>query len=94
MDMDTVKVKVKVFMTLREQFGWKEKIIELDKNSSTFKDLMDKVPEIAWAIDKYRGERWSLIILVNGRNIEFLDKENTILKDGDVVALFPPLAGG
>ena len=92
--MDTVKVKVKVYMTLREQFGWKEKIVELDKNSSKLRDLIDKVPEIEWAINKYHGERWGLIILVNGRNIEFLDKENTVLKDGDVVTLFPPLAGG
>jgi len=92
--MGVIRVKLKVYMTLIEHFGWKEKIVELDKNSSSFKDLINKVPEINWAINKYRGERWSLIILINGRNIEFLGGEDAELKDGDVITLFPPLAGG
>ncbi|MHA1648787.1 MAG: MoaD/ThiS family protein [Candidatus Helarchaeota archaeon] len=33
-------------------------------------------------------------MLVNGRNINFLDGRNTKLKDGDVVAISPPIAGG
>jgi molybdopterin synthase sulfur carrier subunit len=33
-------------------------------------------------------------ILKNGRNIHFLSGLNTPLEDGDVIALFPPVAGG
>lgn len=33
-------------------------------------------------------------ILKNGRNIQFLAGLETSLEDGDVIALFPPLAGG
>ncbi len=33
-------------------------------------------------------------ILKNGRNIHFLSGLNTPLEDGDVIALFPPIAGG
>ena len=33
-------------------------------------------------------------ILKNGRNVEFLGRLDTPLDDGDVIALFPPLAGG
>jgi len=33
-------------------------------------------------------------VLVNGRNIEWLEKEKTKLRDGDTVAFFPPAAGG
>ncbi len=33
-------------------------------------------------------------ILVNGKNIAHLKWKNTRLQDGDVVSLFPPLAGG
>lgn len=33
-------------------------------------------------------------VLVNGRLIDWLEKENTRLKDGDTVAFFPPAAGG
>ena len=33
-------------------------------------------------------------VLVNGRHIRLLDGINTSLKEGDVVAIFPPLGGG
>lgn len=33
-------------------------------------------------------------IFVNGRNIAFLDDMATPLANGDVVSLFPPVAGG
>jgi len=34
------------------------------------------------------------IILVNGKNIHHLQKEKTIVKDRDLVELFPPGGGG
>lgn len=33
-------------------------------------------------------------ILENGRNIKFLNGLETKLADGDVIAIFPPVAGG
>jgi molybdopterin synthase sulfur carrier subunit len=33
-------------------------------------------------------------ILKNGRNIHFLAGLDTPLEDGDIIALFPPVAGG
>ena len=35
-----------------------------------------------------------ITILVNGRSIAFLEGPRTLLTDSDVLALFPPLAGG
>ena len=33
-------------------------------------------------------------ILENGRNIRFLNYLDTLLHDGDIIALFPPAGGG
>jgi len=34
------------------------------------------------------------IYLLNGKSVEFLGKEETPLKDGDTISLFPPIGGG
>ncbi|GAJ22964.1 unnamed protein product, partial [marine sediment metagenome] len=41
-----------------------------------------------------RELRKTVNILVNGRGLDLLQKLDTPLKDGDVVAIFPPVAGG
>lgn len=40
------------------------------------------------------GESESLVVLLNGRNIETLEGDETELRDGDLVILLPPFAGG
>lgn len=35
-----------------------------------------------------------ILVLVNGRNILFLNGFNTPLQEGDVIAISPPIAGG
>lgn len=32
--------------------------------------------------------------MVNGKRIELLDGYETVLKDGDAIAMFPPVGGG
>ena len=34
------------------------------------------------------------IYMLNGRSVEFLGKEDALLKDGDTLSLFPPIGGG
>ena len=34
------------------------------------------------------------IILINGKNVHHLENLDTLVKDGDVVSLFPPGGGG
>ncbi len=86
-----VRVKIEFFATLREKFG---KCIEVECNS--IEDCFVKASEIlgeeflkeVMKDGKIRDDR---IITINGRNIKDELKE---LRDGDVIAVFPPIAGG
>lgn len=74
-----MKVRVKLFATLRK-FGPEEQEMELPENASV-EDVIRllKLPE-----------KIPILRIVNGehRNLKH------ILKEGDEIALFPPIAGG
>ena len=90
-------VLVKFFATVREVTGVKS--IELDAENirellqllvqtygSKFKDTV---------LDNDTGElKQFFSCMINGKRIELLDGYETILKDNDAVALFPPVGGG
>jgi len=89
-----VKVRIELFATLREKFG---KSIEVDCNG-TLKDAIlsagkilgeEFLKEVLDENGNYRDDR---MITVNGRNIK--DERIEELKEGDRVAIFPPVAGG
>lgn len=73
-----MKVKIKLFASLRK-FGPDEQMIELPENA-TIDDAINSlnIPKIA------------LLKIVNGEH----RPANYPLKDGDDLALFPPIAGG
>lgn len=81
MNNKTIKVTVKFFATLRE-YGPKQEALTIPADSKV-KLLFDKynIPK-----DERRA-----IILINGRPHKDLI---TILKDGDVISIFPPIGGG
>jgi molybdopterin synthase sulfur carrier subunit len=66
----------------------------------TVRDLLSRVQEQIETpfLHKLLGESGEMkigtIIMINGRHIFHLDKVNTLLSDGDEVALFPPGGGG
>ena len=35
-----------------------------------------------------------VVILINGRNMGIFEGTSTLLNEGDVIAIFPPVAGG
>jgi len=92
-----MKVHVKAFATFREVMdsqldmdfptGATIRILldELTRQHNGLQELMFAAPETL---------RDFVNILKNGRNIHFLAGLDTPLDDGDVIALFPPVAGG
>ncbi|MFX0070310.1 MAG: MoaD/ThiS family protein [Candidatus Hermodarchaeota archaeon] len=76
-----ILVTVKLFADFRK-FGPDKSNIEFTKGSS-----------ITTILENYNipTEKTKMIILVNGKPI--YDRQS-VLNDGDTVALFPPLAGG
>ncbi len=81
MNNNTISLTVKFFATLR-QYGPIKEVLSIPENS-----------EIKVLFDKYnipKDERRA-IILVNGRPHKNL---KTILKEGDLISIFPPIGGG
>ena len=95
-----VRIVVKAFATIREAIGVFGRVTIEYPEEVTVKSLLEM-------LSKRFGEKFDVEVLdadglpkktvkifVNGRDIDFLDGLSTVLKDGDEVALVPPVAGG
>jgi molybdopterin synthase sulfur carrier subunit len=93
-----IKVTIKFFTTLREIVGKREEQLSLPTQAT----LKDAIAELSrrygarftdYALEK--GEiKPPLQILINGRNMGLLQRMETMLKEGDTVAILPPTGGG
>jgi len=95
-----LKIKVRYFTTLRELARTTEEEIEME-NGTTLVDLLEKIVlKYGEAAFNYLYDRKngavdpSLQFLVNGVSIRNLQGIRTELKDGNVVAIVPPIGGG
>jgi len=92
--MKTKRVKFKFFATLQEA----GREVEVEFEGSTLRDafeaLFSAYPVLRERIMENDGIRDFYKVFVNGRDIYHLGGLETELKDGDVVAVFPPVAGG
>lgn len=94
-----MKATVKFFTSLREITGKKEDEIQ-SPNIFTVEDLLDHLSKkygkefTSYLYDEMGKMRTYIQVLVNGRGIKALEGFETKLKEGDVVAIFPPVGGG
>ncbi|MFX1566662.1 MAG: ubiquitin-like small modifier protein 1 [Promethearchaeota archaeon] len=91
-------VVVRTIGPFTEQFGFHQ--ITVNFNGRTVLDLLSQLCEERGAkfcntVFTEEGQlRRYIKVLVNGRGLHVLQGLNTPLADGDVIALFPPVAGG
>jgi len=81
-----MRVGLLLFAGLREAVGKKDVLLELEEGSS-LRDLLAHVEELLPPVAKYRGR---LLVSLNEKRVAL----ETLLEDGDEVALLPPMSGG
>jgi len=94
-----MKVQVKFFTTLREITGKKEEEVE-SSSTITVKELLTQLSKkygrefTNYVYDEKGDVRTHIQILINGRGIDVFQGLETKLREGDTVAIFPPVGGG
>ena len=92
-----MKITIRAFADYREIIGKEVELVlpEGTTIGALLSDICERYPELRRQMFTRTGELKEFInIFINGRNIAFLDNMGTLLVDGDVIALFPPVAGG
>ena len=94
-----MKVEVKFFTSLREITGKKVDQVQSLKTITVGELLVGLSEKYGKEFKEYlynkKGKaRAYLMILVNGKGINVLQGPETKLKDGDTVAILPPVGGG
>jgi molybdopterin synthase sulfur carrier subunit len=89
-----MKVKIELFATFRDKYNAKVVEVECDGSvedafRSAARILGEEFLEDVFKDGKLRQDR---IITINGRNVK--DLKEIKLKNGDKIAIFPPIAGG
>jgi molybdopterin synthase sulfur carrier subunit len=89
-------VTVRGYADLRQTIGDSEVVLP---EQATVQHLLDLLitdhPEVGTALFDQAGALLPAVnILKNGRNIFFLNGLSTLLEEGDLIAVFPPVAGG
>ena len=91
-------MKVRVYATMRQIVGAKE--VEVGGGAGdTVQDVLHRLlaahPDLEERILDSEGHLQPAVsVFVRGRSIKFLGGLDTVLEEGDHLALFPPVAGG
>ena len=89
-----MKIWVRGYLGVKAEFGDKP-FVEFGADRVTLRDLLIQLGYQRDESLAAPGAVGRLVILVNGRSTSHLaDGLDTVLRDGDRVAIFPPVAGG
>ena len=87
-----MKIKVKYFLNFKKISGHSKEELFFKNDKVNVKDVFKVLN------DKYQIEYKKVvsigIVMVNNRSINQLEKENTILKDGNTLIILPMISGG
>jgi sulfur-carrier protein len=92
-----MKITIRAFADYREIIGKEMELVLPQKETigELLAELGGRYPNLRKEMFAPNGELKEFInIFINGRNIAFLKDMDTPLAEGDIIALFPPVAGG
>lgn len=91
-------IELRFFGPFRDQVGERAVVREVSEETTVgaiLSSLTDEIPELGESF--YDGDGRlsnSVNVTVNKRNVRQLEGSETVLSDGDVLRLAPPVAGG
>ncbi|HYA48745.1 MAG TPA: ubiquitin-like small modifier protein 1 [Burkholderiales bacterium] len=91
-----MRIKAKFFAHFRDLFGGRVKEIDLGERRTVADalDLLCDTPERRAEVFAASGLKPHLVVMVNGVHINSLKGLDTVLAEGDMLAVFPFLVGG
>jgi MoaD family protein len=93
-ELRAMVVHFKFYTLLREIIG-KENLRLRLKRGATVQEAFDRlVAQYGWRLKKGLFHQGNWVIMLNNKNIKFLNDLKTPLKDGDRIAILSPLSGG
>ncbi len=87
-------ITIKLYANLREAAGKEVTIAGEGTLGEVLEKLFQKHPSLRETVMEGEELREHFNILLNGRNVKYLKGLDTWVKDGDEIAIFPPVAGG
>ena len=87
-------VTVKLFGNLRSHIDGKQRQISGANVQSVVSNLCNQHPSLCEVLLENGEIRPHFKIILNGHDIQLSDGLDTSVKDGDQIAIFPPIAGG
>lgn len=97
-----MQVSVRFFTSLRERIGKKEETLKFPEGNAVtvdavLKTLVQRYGErfVEYVYDEKTGKvKGFLQFLINGKSAAALNGMQTELRDGDLLAILPPVGGG